>query len=94
MDALRKSVMYKCKESATLCVKSTVTIYDRISSSPWLEAHEPSLEVTSNPAPILKYLQERKKSDLIIECEGVEFPVHSLVLGCEYILYTSNITLS
>ena len=79
------------KESATLCIESTVTFFDSSSSSEWLEesrrADPDEVCIYNPPAPILKHLEARKKADIIIECEGVEFPAHSLVLGCKQLFF-------
>ena len=82
---LKQSLVDAPAGIATLCIESTVTVFDKISSSDWLHAYEPCTKATPSPAPpILKYLRDSKNSDVIIECGGVEFPVHSVVLACEY----------
>ena len=81
---LKNSIPERLLGKVHLHIKTCVIVSDKqSSSSKWFEESPKSMGVPRKAAPFLQYFQARDNTDFIIQCEGDEFPAHSLVLRCK-----------
>ena len=86
-DELKKAVPDRSENLVRLTTTSTLSFFKPRSSSEWVKTEESAVETYSpKTAPFLRHVLDRKFSDLVIECDGNEFPVHRFVLKCKPLL--------
>ena len=82
MEEILQALPYELRTSKDVAarVEISFTFFDAPRSSSWVD-HEPSEdEKVGGILPYAGILAERKLADLTLECQGEEYPTHSLIL--------------
>ena len=86
-EAVVKDLGGDSNSNVWLRATSAITAFDEPSSTDWVDPEPPvRLPIVKLPpprhSPAVRCLQAGINSDLVIECEGKEFQVHSFILKC------------